>query len=337
MPRRSKRERLAAGLDARPVRHLHGLVPSWPGVLVLNYHRVGRSEASPWDHTLWSATPEQLDAQLACLVRDAEVVGPEDLAPGAFEGHGRRVLVTFDDGYRDNFELALPILRSHGVRGLFFLATEFLDRSTVVWWDEIAWMLHTADPGRSVPAGAGLPGPVHRFPGDAESAAQCLIRRYKELPGHATNAYLDHLGEALGTGRCTEDPDHWMTWEMAREMQSAGMGIGGHTVTHPMLARLPVEEQRAEIHGCAERLRQELGGPMRWFSYPVGSRDSFSPATERLVEAEDVELAFSFYGGTGRLAPERAFDVRRVDIGAHITPPLLRATLALPRLFARES
>lgn len=310
-------------------------MPSWHGVLVLNYHRVGRGEGTPWDHDLWSATAEAFDAQVADVARGAEVVGPEDLLRGGMRKRGRRVMFTFDDGYRDNYELAFPVLCAHGVPATFFVVTGFMDRGTTAWWDEIAWMVRTAEPGRAIGAGAHLAHPVARTDGDTEAVVKQLVARYKELSGDATNAYLDHLGHALETGRCPDDPGHWMTWDMAREMQAAGMAIGGHTVTHPVLARLPVEEQRAEVRGCGERLREELGGPMRWFSYPVGSQTSFTPETQRIVAAEGVEVAFSFYGGVGRPTLDRLLDVRRVHVGPHMTPSLLRATIHAPRLFAR--
>lgn len=334
---RSKQERAAAILDLAALRGLIRRLPSWRGVLVLNYHRVGRSTGSVWDHRLWSATTEALDEQVAYLARHADLVGPDDLARETMDRRGRHVLLTFDDGYRDNFELALPVLRSRGVRALFFVVTGFMDHGTTAWWDEIAWMVHTAHPARPVPAGAGVQGDVMRTADDADSVIQTLVARYKELPGNATDAYLDHLGASLDTGRCPANLDHWMTWAMAREMQTAGMGIGGHTVTHPVLARLPIDEQRAEIQGCAERLRQELGGRMRWFSYPVGSRASFTPETEHILETEGVELAFSFYGGLGRRTLDHPLDVRRVHVGPHLTQPLLQATVGLPRLFARTS
>lgn len=335
--RRSKQERVAAVLDMAPLRGLLRHLPSWRGVLVLNYHRIGDPEASVWDHALYSATAEALDLQVAYLARHTELLGPEHLDGAAREPRGRHVLLTFDDGYRDNYELAFPVLGAHGAKALFFVIAGFMDEGTTAWWDEIAWMLHTGDRSRPIPAGEGLQATMAREPGDAERVIQALVARYKTLEGDQTDAYLNHLGRALGTGRCPDDPGHWMTWDMAREMQRAGMGIGGHTMTHPVLARLPVEEQRQEIRGCAERLREELGEPMRWFSYPVGGRTSFTPETQRLVADAGAQLAFSFYGGVGRLTTERSLDVRRINVGPTMTQPILQATVGLPRLFARTS
>jgi peptidoglycan/xylan/chitin deacetylase (PgdA/CDA1 family) len=126
-----------------------------------------------------------------------------------------------------------------------------------------------------------------------------------------------------------------MTWAMVRELRDGGMRIGGHTVTHPILARMPVAEQEAEIAGCARRLEQELGEPMRWFAYPVGSGDTFTADTKRILREHDVELAFSFHGGFGRFAAWDPLDVPRLHVGPGHGPELLHALLCLPRLFTR--
>lgn len=330
--KRSKRETAASLLNRTPLRQLLQHTPSWQGVLVLNYHRIGDPGKSPWNRELWSATADALESQVAHLARHTDLISPEDLSPSLDTPRGRHVMLTFDDGYRDNYELALPILRAHGAKALFFIVPGFIDNGTTAWWDEIAWMVHSSD----VPAEGVLPfAQAKSFDGGDERVIRALVQRYKELPGAMTDSYLNGLAERLGTGRCPGRTDHWISWDMAREMRAAGMGIGGHTMTHPVLAQLPPEQQRAEVDACGRRLEEELKEPMRWFSYPVGSRASFTADTERIVEDAGVEIAFSFYGGLARLTAGRRMDVRRMHMGPHVTVPLLRATLGFPRIFAR--
>jgi peptidoglycan/xylan/chitin deacetylase (PgdA/CDA1 family) len=313
----SRQDRAAAVLDAAPLRALLARLPLWNGVLVLNYHRVGDPAGTPWDHQLYSATAEGFDAQLAFLAREADVVGPQDLAELARAGRGRHVLLTFDDGYRDNYEIAFPLLRARGLSATFFLASGFLDRTLPAWWDEIAWMVHHAT--------------------DDVGPGAALTARYKQLQGDQTEAFLDDVAQRSGAGRCPPEAarDTWMTWEMARELRDAGMPIGGHTETHPLLARIPEEQQEREIATCARRLSEELDLPMRWFSYPVGSPDAFTPATREILARHGVELAFSFYGGIGRYSAWDPLDVRRMNVGPAIDAPRVQAMLRLPQLFAR--
>jgi peptidoglycan/xylan/chitin deacetylase (PgdA/CDA1 family) len=251
-------------------------------------------------------------------------------------------MVTFDDGYRDNHELALPLLRRHGVPATFFLATGFIDDPKVAWWDEISWMVRTAT-AALVPAapehGLGLDVPLRAIGGEADDdvAIATLIAHYKALSGDRTAPYLDYLAEATGAGRCSADiaARQWITWDMAREMRDAGMTIGGHTVTHPILGRLPADEQEREIAGCAERLREELDLPMRWFSYPVGSRDAFDAGTRAALQRHGAELSFSFYGGYQRFGAFDRYDVPRMHVGPRMTPRVMHAVLRMPQLLAR--
>jgi peptidoglycan/xylan/chitin deacetylase (PgdA/CDA1 family) len=125
-----------------------------------------------------------------------------------------------------------------------------------------------------------------------------------------------------------------MTWDMLREMQSAGMTIGGHTVTHPVLANLDEERQRDEIQGCKARIEMELRQTMTLFSYPVGGKTSFNATTQRYLREAGVRYAFSYYGGVSGFKGLNCLDVRRVAVERETTLRELEAVVALPRVFA---
>lgn len=333
-PRVTKRAVGEALAGARPMSWLLRL-PAWRGVLVLAYHRMHQGhEETPFDPGLFSATPSSLDAQLEFMTRHFEVVSPEAVERDP-DSSGRRVVVTFDDGYRDNHELAFPILRRHGVPAAFFLATRFLDEPMVPWWDELAWIVKRS-PRRALEPGEWLARRVS-LDGDRRAAIDELTRTYKSLPSERAEAFLEFCAEAAGTGRC--DPsagaDLWMTWEMAAELRDAGMTIGGHSATHPVLGRAQPGQQSREIEECARRLGEELGVSMRFFAYPVGLPGTFNEATRRILQRTGVTLAFSLYGGylrPGRLEP---YDVPRASIEIGVSPRGFRSMLAFPRLFAR--
>jgi peptidoglycan/xylan/chitin deacetylase (PgdA/CDA1 family) len=317
------------------------LLGEWPGVLVLNYHRIGRCDGQPWDPQAWSTTAEELDSQLRTLARHTQVIGPGEVSAAMDARPGRRVLITFDDGYRDNYELAFPLLRKHSLSATFFLVTGFLDSPRVAWWDEIAWMVNRADramaDARQRLSRSGAAGRASLLPAELsfalptrDATIAALIMRYWTLPDGDGEPFLEELGELAGSGRCdaSEAVDMWVTWGMARELHAAGMSIGGHTATHPVLARLSAECQREEVTTCGRRLHEELGTPMRWFAYPVGGRDTFTPVTQRALHECGVELAFSFYGGFVRPSQWEPLDVPRMHVDPRLTPRLLHAALA---------
>jgi peptidoglycan/xylan/chitin deacetylase (PgdA/CDA1 family) len=309
-------------------------LPAWDGVLTLCFHRIGSGEGTAWERTLWDTTIEGLDRRLRFLRRHAEVISPEELIGLDAPPRGPHVLLTFDDGYREWATEVLPLLRAHGLSAAFFLATGFIDRPRAPWWYELSWI------GRQgtgvLPGGEWLPEPLQLGGRDPGSATETLLDTYKSLPGERTEDFLNWVGGESGCGRCDPDAvrDEWLTWDMVRELRDAGMEIGGHTVDHPVLARLPDDAQRDQISGCARRIEAELDRPMRMFSYPVGLADSLGETARAALEEENVRLAFAYDGGYARA--DRSLDplgVPRVTGG--MEPQILHAALALPQVFAR--
>ena len=317
------------------LRFLSERVCRWSGVLVLSYHRIGDGNGSLFDRGLWSSTVEAFVDQVRFCKSSFDVISPGDLPDVLARGRGRHILITFDDGYRDNYEVAFPILKSENVPATFFVATGFIDSPRLPWWDEIAWMVRTSS-RRAADLSRWLPDLVHFDTPHRERAVRTLLRAYKSMPVQCTAAYLDDIAEATGSGRCEPQAGRhlWMTWDMLREMRAAGMTIGGHTVNHPVLARAPGEIQRQEIEGCSRRLTVELSEPMRYFSYPVGGPAAFDAFTRECLKTVGVQYAFSNYGGYRRFEGRDDYNIGRVPVEADVTADWFRSTVVLPPLFA---
>jgi len=333
---RSKRERLATFLARTGLGSVLRSLGGWRGVLTLNYHRIGDPGESPFDPDVFSATAETFDEQLTLLTKHLEVVRPDDITSG-LDPRGRYLLITFDDGYRDNYDRAFPVLRAHGVPATFFVTTGFLGRARVTWWDEIAWMVgrsprDTMPPGPYVRAPLGLAAPRR------DETRRSLVRVFKALPADQTEGFLDFVGTATGSGRCphAEASALWMTWDMVRQLDDSGMVIGGHTVDHPILGRLSPSDQEQQIRGCAEHLRAELNAPMSFFSYPLGLPGTFSEYTRACLRDCGVELAFSDRGGFERVNGFDPLDFRRTNVTRATSNHLIAAIATLPQAFARD-
>ena len=122
-----------------------------------------------------------------------------------------RVLLAFDDGYRDNYDLAFPILRSHGVQGVFFSGTD-----AIAWWDEIANLIQRATTGTIY-----LPGlPERTFDlsdSNRRPAIDAALALYKSLPAPAGERFLNDLAERCQIDRCNGKERLFATWEEVGE------------------------------------------------------------------------------------------------------------------------
>lgn len=331
----SKRELAARTLDLTGGGRILRTVPAWKGLLTLNYHRIGDAGQSAFDRHLWSAAEEDFDRQVAFLAKNFDVIGLSDLDEVLRRKQGRFVMLTFDDGYRDNYSAAFPILKSHDVSATFFIATGFIDRPRAPWWDEIAWMVRTCTK-QPLAANRWLSTPITFDEPDREHAIGRLLSIYKGLGPEATDEYLDCLADELNTGRCPASManDTWMTWDMIREMRDQGLTFGGHTVNHPILANLSSEQQDWEIGECQRRLVAELKQPITTFSYPNGKRSSFNDFTRTALKQFGFRKAFTFLGGYAQPGFGDDFALPRTAVESDINLPLFRATVTVPQFFA---
>ena len=312
-----------------------GWMLRWSGVLAFNYHRVGEGTEPLFDRGLWSASAEAFADQVRFCKSQLEMIKPDDLSSIRSSTRGRYGLITFDDGYRDNYDVAFQILKSESVPATFFITTGFIDSPHISWWDEIAWMVQISTRDL-IELPDWLPAPVFLDDTDRKKAIKTLLRAYKTMPTDCTASYLDAIAKESGSGRCGNDASQnlWMNWDMLREMKAAGMTIGGHTVTHPVLERASPERQRQEILGCCNRLAEEIGEPIRYFSYPVGRHRAFNAITREVLGEAGITYAFSHYGGFSRFSHWDDYDVRRISVEPYIGSDWFRSIVSLPGFFA---
>src|SRR5262249_9828522 len=157
--------------------------------------------------------------------------------------------ITIDDGYRDAYEIAFPILRKHCAPATVFVVTEFVEGAAWLWTGKPRYLTALADPQRIEVAIEGcylclkLKGVATRHP-----AAERINAALKTLPEKARDAALERLAFELGVNLPERPPGEYsaINWRQAREMADAGVEIGSHTLTHPILTGLGDDRLREE-------------------------------------------------------------------------------------------
>lgn len=266
-------------------------------LLILIYHRV---HAEPDPMFLGEPTAESFRWQMELV---ASFARPVDLAEGVRRlGQGtlppRAVAVTFDDGYADNFSVAAPILHAAGIPATFFVATGFLDGGRM-WNDTVIEAVRRAQgPGLDL-RGLGLNGPLSvRDTRDRRETAKKILVAIKHRPQEERERTARQIADLVGAQLPAK---LMMSSEEVRRLAEAGMTIGAHTVSHPILRVLDQERAYEEIRGSKNSLERLTGRQVTLFAYPNGRRDEdYNQAHVEMVRQLGFEAAVSTNRGVAQ-------------------------------------
>jgi O-antigen/teichoic acid export membrane protein/peptidoglycan/xylan/chitin deacetylase (PgdA/CDA1 family) len=303
-----------------------------PGrALILMYHRISDEP----DYLGLTVSPAVFAQHLDVLRRRTRVVPLAALVarltdPAPLDTD--EVAITFDDGYRDNLDHALPLLSARGLPATVFASIGFVDGSSRPTGERLRdaceelWR-------RGTPPGAWAgAAPVDRrvrhvlaAPGSLHGVAE-LRNALKDLPGDGERL-LEGLEALAGGG--TRRGDLMLDWDGVRALAAAGIEIGSHAVTHGILSRMPPAQAEDEIRASKRRLEREVGRPVVGFAFPNGRRGDFLP--EHVAALRRAGYLYACTAETGsNLAGCDAYQLRRIGVG-NDSSGLLDLKLALGR------
>jgi len=204
----------------------------------------------------------------------------------------RAACITFDDGYADNHDVALPILQKHGLQATFFIATGFLDGGRM-WNDTVVESIrHTEVTTLDLSEfGRFMVG----SPAEKAEAIGAVLGKIKYLPMAERLAAAQRIAMSA---KADLPGNLMMTSAQVKAMRQAGMQIGAHTVSHPILACLSDKQAKAEIQESKDFLENVLGERVGLFAYPNGKPGKdYTPASVEVVNCLDFDAAFSTQWG----------------------------------------
>lgn len=333
-----KKEALAHLAAATGLTRLLEALPRQPFLLILNYHRIGVAGATPYDSGTYSCTTAQFDAQIQYFQRYFDILDLDhaaDVIHGSTRLTHASLLLTFDDGYLDNYTEAYPVLRRHNTTATFFLPTAFTGTGKLPWWDVIAWIVkHSTRPSITLTYPEtrtfDLSLPNRSIPE--------ILKLFKQPATTDADRFLADLEQACDAARppastaAEEQVRTFLNWGEAREMQANGMHFGSHTHTHEILSKLPLSAQIDELRTSRDILEHELGRTVDTLAYPVGQPDSFSADTVKALQTTSYRTAFSFFSGINKPGHIAPFNVLRTGVDAS-SDETLRLRTSLQTVF----
>lgn len=267
------------------------------------------------DNRALEIRPEDLRAMLAWVAaRGLEVIALDQVPERLARPRGRKfACFTFDDGYRDNLTLALPVFREAGMPFAVHIAPGLIDGTASVWWYQIAAALEQREWLDFVWRDEKF-GWVTDSPRARERAFGELAKVIRQQPHAVREELVAVVCGAVGLDAAALQRRLMMTWAEVRALAAEPLvTLGAHTVTHPVLRLLGDDEALAELADSRRQLEAQLGGPVWHLAFPFGGANA--------VGAREF-----------RLALDCGFTTATTTRGANLFPAHARHLTALPRL-----
>src|SRR5581483_4319177 len=240
------------------------------GVAILMYHSVLDNEEEQRLVLGGIAhSPAVFRQQIEAIARHYDPISLDDLLSFVREGKSvptRAVVVTFDDGYADNLEVAVPILNQVGVPATFYITVDCVETARLPWPSRLRYPFFTSKER------AWRQGDSRAFPLDGEASRnQAYLQACDEcakLTGAAQNEFLERIERELNAAIPISTETKMLTWDQARALRKKGHIVGSHTMTHPNMAYVSLEDARRELLQSKQKLDAQMGEPVTHFSYP---------------------------------------------------------------------
>lgn len=284
-----------------------------PGLYVFNYHRIGNPDETPFDPNMYSCDEIHFAQQVSTIKDRFKIITVKELLEILASGKALQdpiAMLTFDDGYRSNYENAFPILRAEKVPGVFFLPTSYISHEHVPWWDEIAWLIKNTKKNSLKLPGSNEVVAIDQ--GNIKHTIRNVLTKIKYGEDIPLAEKVRHMRIVCGCEMPLGNSNLFMTWEQTREMHEGGMDIGSHGHTHEILSHLSAEEQRAELVLSKTLIEEHIQAPVEALAYPVGGKPTYTEETCKIARECGYKVAFNFVPGYNRDPFNSTFELLRI-------------------------
>ena len=278
---------------------------------ILTYHRVC-DQSGPY----LPATPVEVFQRhmeiLSTYCHVCDLLEAVELAKGR-DLPENTVVITFDDGYRDNYVHAFPILDQLSLPATVFVATGVIGTGKLLWHDQVISMIHKT----SKPSLQWNEFEENVFPlrTDQEKAVAVpkILWELRGANDEKRDQMVRELEKKLDIVNGEKQFDLMLSWEEIQIMFQRGISFGSHTVTHPILSQASLDKGREEIRESKRTLQNRLGVPVTTFAYPSGRRVDFTDATKKILKEEGYSCAVSMMWGVNDRHRD-CYELRRIAL-----------------------
>ena len=261
-------------------------------IAILRYHAICGPEGYAYANAGICISPDAFERHVRYLAGNYAVLPLPEAVTRLRQNRPlpkNAAVITFDDGYADNFEAARTLHR-HGLTATFYLTAGCLAGGQPFWPSEIRALIAAVTQPAIELAAAGRRTRIQlQGESDRRAAVGTVTKLLKSVPIPLREELRDQLRAFAGTAR---QPECMLKWNQVREMHELGMTIGSHTLTHPNLPNAGPADAARELIASKERLESEIDAPVTMFAYPNGGAERYmTPEIARIVRESGYDAA----------------------------------------------
>jgi peptidoglycan/xylan/chitin deacetylase (PgdA/CDA1 family) len=291
---------------------------------ILCYHRVMDIDPKTFefDEDLVDATVADFDRQMKFVSKHFNVITFKDLVEYRKKGKLPKnpLIITFDDGYRDNYTNAYPILKKYRLPATIFLTTDYIENKDIFWWDKVAYYIKKT-PKKEI--NFSFNGEICKYDLSNQEkklfAIKSINKAINKLLRSSKNIEINHILKQLENSLDVKLPpsiikEHILSWEDIKEMLQDGIEFGSHSVQHQILTNLSDERIEDEIVNSNRKIEQKISQSPIAFAYPTGL---YNNNCLKILAKSQVKFGCA-YNPTGinsiKFLQENPYKLKRINV-----------------------
>lgn len=245
-----------------------------------------------------------------------------------FNKNNNSILVTIDDGFKNNYKVAFPILKKYNIPFIIFLCTGFMEEN-LIWTDKLLKLSLNNERFGEI---SEIWLSKNKFSFKKNEVNYNFLRLlFKKIDNYLINDFFDSFKD-LNQSNYNSHNEIFepLSWNDVRSMVESGLcTIGAHTENHPILSKCNYETQLKEIKRSKQKIENEIKSKVNIFAYPNGSKDDYNSETIKILKKLDFKYAFTTtFGYNKKLNP---LELERIGITSEV--PMWKFKLLVNRLW----
>ena len=304
---------------------------------ILAYHGVFDPMRYPpfQDEEFISASPPEFARHLDFVKEHFDVISFAKLKKNLDSGYlpEKALIITFDDGYRDNYVVAYPLLKERNLTATIFLTAGHIGTNRLIWFQQLFLFLKNTKK-RTIEI--NYPYHCQFFLKDNDGrnkAGKQIMQMLRSVSDQKRETLMDEIENILEVEiENTNLTRTLLSWDEVREMHQNGIEFGSHTLTHPVLSQVSEEKLRFELVESKRKIEEEIGDKVITVSYPFGGKNALDEKVKQVAKDAGYEFGVSYIHGLNYVNTYDLFALNRLHVERVFNLPLFKMQLYWPKL-----